>query len=168
MAAETKIQWCHHTFNPWRGCTKIHEGCANCYAERDSKRFPKVRGVWGPMGTRVRAADWSEPIRWNAAAEAAGERRRVFCASLADVFEAWDGPIVDHKGGILVSPRPADGRGDPCGGVGRRLRADNDMGNVRPTPSAALVRPALHFQENAHETKQRNPLSRRSPARWLD
>jgi protein gp37 len=101
VGAETKIQWCHHTFNPWRGCTKIAPGCENCYAARDAKRFPKIRGTWGPNGTRVRAADWNEPMRWNMAASIRGERRRVFCASLADVFEDWPGSIVDHEGAVL-------------------------------------------------------------------
>lgn len=46
-------------------------------------------GVWGPQGTREMAADdqWKNPVRWNKAARAAGRRDRVFCASLADVFE---------------------------------------------------------------------------------
>jgi protein gp37 len=89
MGANSKISWTHHTFNPWRGCTKVSEGCKNCYAETLSKRNPKVLGVWGPQGTRVMASEamWREPLKWNEEARAAGERRRVFCASLADVFE---------------------------------------------------------------------------------
>lgn len=98
MGDVTKIQWCHHTFNPWRGCSKVHTGCANCYAETEAKRFPENRGIWGPHGTRVRAADsmWLKPITWNKAAEGAGERRRVFCASLADVFEDFSGDVLNH------------------------------------------------------------------------
>lgn len=89
MGAESKIEWTHHTFNPWRGCTKVSAGCKNCYAETMSGRNPAVLGVWGPRGTRVVAAEsyWRQPLKWNAAAAAAGERHRVFCASLADVFE---------------------------------------------------------------------------------
>lgn len=89
---DTKIEWAHHTFNPWRGCTKVSEGCRNCYADAFSSRNPKVLGVWGPNGTRVVAADaaWKEPLKWDRAAKAAGERHRVFCASLADVFEGPD------------------------------------------------------------------------------
>jgi protein gp37 len=89
MAENSKIQWCHHTFNPWRGCTKVSAECDLCYAERDSKRFPAIRGVWGKYGTRVIASDamWKEPLKWNRKAETEGERKRVFCASLADVFE---------------------------------------------------------------------------------
>jgi protein gp37 len=89
MGQNSKIEWTHHTFNPWRGCTKVSEGCQHCYAETMSGRNPGTLGVWGPKGTRVVAAEnyWRQPAKWNAEAKAAGERRRVFCASLADVFE---------------------------------------------------------------------------------
>ena len=89
MGKQTKIEWTHHTFSPWRGCTKVSPGCAHCYAETMSKRNPAVLGVWGDRGTRVIAAEsyWRQPLKWNAAAAKAGERRRVFAASLADVFE---------------------------------------------------------------------------------
>ena len=90
MGANTKIEWCDHTFNPWTGCTKVSEGCANCYAEAWSKRSGLVK--WGDNGTRrlASAAKWREPLKWNRDAEKAGERRKVFCASLADVFEDRD------------------------------------------------------------------------------
>jgi protein gp37 len=107
VGAETKIEWCHATFNPWRGCAKVSAGCANCYAETMSGRNPKVLGVWGPNGTRVVAAEaqWREPLRWNEAAAARGERHRVFCASLADVFEDWRGPMVNASGERLFLDR---------------------------------------------------------------
>lgn len=89
MAENSKIEWTTHTFNPWRGCTKVSEGCRNCYAETMSGRNPKVLGVWGPSGTRVVASEamWREPLKWNADAAKRGVHARVFCASLADVFE---------------------------------------------------------------------------------
>lgn len=92
MGQNTKIEWCHHTLNPWRGCTKISAGCANCYAEKLSHRNPKSLGVWGDDGTRVVASEgmWREPLKWDRLAKDAGERHRVFCASLADVFEDRD------------------------------------------------------------------------------
>ena len=76
-------------FNPWRGCSRFSEGCRFCYAEKWANRNPAVFGKWGDQGTRIIASDttWKEPIRWDRAAEKAGERRRVFCASMADVFE---------------------------------------------------------------------------------
>lgn len=99
MGENSKIQWCDHTFNPWVGCTKVSPGCANCYAEADMdkrRHFAK----WGPHGTRVltSAANWKKPLKWNREAEQEGRPRVVFCASLADVFEDWTGPIVNSKG----------------------------------------------------------------------
>jgi protein gp37 len=102
--AETKIEWTHrngaegYTFNPWRGCSKVDPGCANCYAETMSKRNPETLGTWGTKAqgaTRVMASDamWRRPLKWNAEAKEAGQRRIVFCASLADVFEDWPGVL---------------------------------------------------------------------------
>jgi len=92
MGENSKIQWTHHTFNPWIGCAKVSAGCTNCYAEVDT--FPRVqrsrgRELWGVNARRhvTSDANWLKPIAWNREAEAAGERRRVFCASMADVFE---------------------------------------------------------------------------------
>lgn len=86
MAESTKIQWCHHTFNPWVGCSKVSEGCKNCYAEfLMDHRYGRVQ--WGPNGTRDRTKTWRDPLKWDRAARQAGEVRKVFCASLADVFE---------------------------------------------------------------------------------
>lgn len=77
MAENSKIEWTHHTWNPWRGCTKVSAGCANCYAETLSGRNPKTLGIWGPQGTRVVASEstWKEPMKWDREAAAAGERR---------------------------------------------------------------------------------------------
>ena len=92
MGKDTKIEWAHHTFNPWRGCEKVSAGCKNCYAEVQSKRNPAVLGEWGPGGQRVPAAEkyWQLPVQWNKQAQQDGERRRVFCLSLGDVFEDRD------------------------------------------------------------------------------
>src|SRR6185503_11578198 len=83
MGKNSLIEWCRHTFNAWRGCAKVSDGCTYCYAWRGSKRNPKVLGVWGLDGTRIVAAEsgWRELRHWNAEAKAAGERHRVFCSS---------------------------------------------------------------------------------------
>lgn len=146
MAENSKIEWTHHTFNPWMGCTKVSPACKNCYAERDfDHQYKKVS--WGPNGTRVLTSDanWAKPLKWNKLAQRRGQsmtygeavavygrefpdceshewdnrtkdennawlrehgvdpfgRPRVFCASLADVFEDWDGHIHDSKGEIV-------------------------------------------------------------------
>lgn len=89
MAEFSKIEWTDHTFNPWTGCTKVSPACDHCYAESWANRAgPKVGG-WGPHAERVRTtpANWKKPLKWNAQAEREGRRFRVFCASLADVFD---------------------------------------------------------------------------------
>jgi protein gp37 len=105
MGRDTKIQWAHHTMNPWRGCTKVSAGCLHCYAESLSKRNPAVLGKWGPGGTRVVASEakWAEPLKWDRLARNSAERHRVFCASLADVFEDWNGPIVNSRGEVQAT-----------------------------------------------------------------
>ena len=87
MGKETSIEWTHHTFNPWWGCVKVSAACDHCYAETWAKRLGE--DVWGPQTERRFFSDahWKEPIKWNAEAEASGARHRVFCASMADVFE---------------------------------------------------------------------------------
>lgn len=85
---DSKIEWTDHSFNPWIGCTRVSPGCQHCYAETMmADRYKKVK--WGPQGLRVRtSADyWRQPFKWNRQAAAEGVRRRVFVASLADVFE---------------------------------------------------------------------------------
>ena len=86
MGKNSKIEWTDHTFNPWWGCTRVSEACKNCYAEAWSKRVGQK--VWGPKAERRFFGDnhWLEPIKWNDAAKH-DQRRRVFCASMADVFE---------------------------------------------------------------------------------
>ena len=90
MTANTKIEWADHTFNPWEGCQKVGPGCDHCYAETRNARFGGgVALNWGPGAPRRRTskANWGQPLKWNREAEATGTRPRVFCASLADVFD---------------------------------------------------------------------------------
>ena len=90
MGENSKIEWTTHTFNPWWGCTKVSEACKHCYAESWAKRVGQK--VWGPKTDRRTFGDvhWQQPLRWNAAATGASSRPRVFCASMADVFEDRD------------------------------------------------------------------------------
>ena len=125
MSANTSIEWCDHTFNPWVGCTKVSPGCDHCYAEGWAKRAGKAGVIWGGERRRTSEANWRQPMRWNAIAAAGhfvecsgcgrrgdartweddirrkhpqaitccpdrklvATRPRVFCASLADVFD---------------------------------------------------------------------------------
>jgi protein gp37 len=123
MAENSKISWTDHTFNPWIGCTKVSPGCKNCYAETMmDHRYGKVK--WGPRGLRVRTSKtlWAKPLQWNKAewrecldcgyrgVVGSNEpyylcrcgsrnnkptRQRIFCASLADIFEHKEDQLAD-------------------------------------------------------------------------
>lgn len=119
MGTDTKIEWAHHTFNPWSGCEKVSAGCANCYA---AALPPGMRrgAEWGKDRPRVVASEsyWRQPLTWNRAAAKAGERHRVFCASTADVFEANEEldddrarlfflvQVTPHLDWLLLTKRP--------------------------------------------------------------
>lgn len=102
MGENTKIQWCHHSFNPWIGCTKVSEGCAHCYAEAQDKFRRWTPAGWGAGKPRhpIREETWKNPLRWNEWYTAAVERPRVFCASLADWLD--DEVPVDWLARLLV------------------------------------------------------------------
>jgi protein gp37 len=83
MAEHTGIEWTDATFNPWIGCMSVSLACDHCYAKTLVER-------WGgdfSARRRTSAANWKQPLRWNSSAEKAATRRRVFCSSLADVFD---------------------------------------------------------------------------------
>ena len=118
MAKNSQIEWTHHTFNPWWGCQKVSPACDNCYAELWAKRMG--RQLWGKDAPRrfFSEAHWREPLKWDNEARTAGIRKRVFCASMADVFELradlneerarlweliWNTPNLDW---LLLTKRP--------------------------------------------------------------
>lgn len=73
---KTAIEWCDKVWNPITGCTKISEGCRNCYAERVAKRF------WGERKfseVRCHAERLEQPLHWR-------RPQRVFVNSMSDLF----------------------------------------------------------------------------------
>lgn len=100
MGDQSRIEWTDATWNPTRGCSKVSEGCRNCYAMRQAIRQSGpgrayeglVRSVpgKGPQWTgEVRLAEnaLQLPLSWH-------ESRRVFVDSMSDLFheqieEAW-------------------------------------------------------------------------------
>jgi len=86
MGENTKIAWCDHTFNPWIGCQKVSPGCQNCYAEKLAHFHGWVK-EWGKDYRLTSEPNWKKPIQWAKQAVKDGVVRRVFCASLADVFD---------------------------------------------------------------------------------
>lgn len=100
MGERTEISWCDATWNPWVGCLKVSPGCQHCYAETLAGRFGL--GEWGPRGERKRTSDtnWKAPYVWNTRAERKGIRRKVFCASMADLFED-NAQVVEWRSAAL-------------------------------------------------------------------
>lgn len=91
MSDKSKIEWTDATWNPVRGCSRVSEGCRNCYAERMAGRFSGP-GLWaeglaentpaGPRWTgRVELVPdkLDQPLRWKTP-------RRVFVNSMSDLF----------------------------------------------------------------------------------
>jgi protein gp37 len=88
MAKDSAIAWTNNTYNPWIGCTKVSPACDNCYAESYSQQKRWVT-AWGkdtpryiPKTTRAQVQAWQRGLAKT------GGRKCVFCASLADIFEA--------------------------------------------------------------------------------
>jgi len=92
MATATKIEWTESTWNPVTGCTRVSEGCRNCYAERLTatrlRKTPKYVGL--AQLNSAREPRWSgeirlhpdllnEPTRWS-------QPRLVFVNSMSDLF----------------------------------------------------------------------------------
>lgn len=64
--SKTKIDYLDKVWNPMSGCAKISPGCANCYAERMSKR---LAGRFGypdnnPFRVTLHSDKLEEPLRW--------------------------------------------------------------------------------------------------------
>jgi protein gp37 len=126
---ETTIEWAHWTLNPWRGCTKatwvdaagktrMHPGCEHCYAEKDMS--VQLHGIkWGKGQARRPKAEsgWKEPLRWARAAAAAGERHRVFCASLSDLLDNEGLPTMRERLWETIRRTAMVHRGGPYHGL---------------------------------------------------
>jgi len=85
----TSIEWTDRTWNPTRGCSRVSEGCRNCYAERTATRFSNPGG---PFEDFIRAdkPQWTgkveliekhleDPLHWR-------KPQRVFVNSMSDLF----------------------------------------------------------------------------------
>lgn len=86
--ASTRIEWTDETWNPLTGCSKVSEGCRNCYAIRQARRMDG-QGV-GYDETTQEGPNWTgrinllhdrliQPLRWT-------RPRRVFVNSMSDLF----------------------------------------------------------------------------------
>lgn len=90
MGKNTAIQWAHHTWNPWKGCTKVSPGCKYCYAERNFAQYglgefnmnvTKTKTMNAPLGWAARITTHED--YWHG--------QRIFTCSWSDFFhEAAD------------------------------------------------------------------------------
>ena len=107
MADTTAIEWADATFNPWIGCTRVSPACDNCYAATSTPaRTRGMKWVTGEPRQRTTVSNWYQPIKWHKKALKTGIRPKVFCASLADVFDtevdlSWR---IDLFQLILITP----------------------------------------------------------------
>lgn len=89
VAENSAIEWTDATFNPWWGCVRVSPACAHCYADSLARRYGH-RGLWESEKVKRRFLSddhWRKPRAWNRRAASDGVRLKVFCASMADVFE---------------------------------------------------------------------------------
>lgn len=156
-----------YTFNPWIGCQKVSPGCDNCYAEAQNGRWSWNAAGWGPHASRRRtsAGYWRQPLKWNREAEASGIRRKVFCASLADVFDNHNSIATDwrldlwltiretpHLDWLLLTKRPQNvrrylppGWGDGWPNVWLGVTAENQEEADRRIPILLSTPAAVRF-----------------------
>ena len=84
-------------------------GCDNCYAKGlDGRHLRSAIDHWGPGAPReiARELNWQEPPKWDRRAAAKGIRARVFCASMADVFDKEAPRAARHRLWKLVRSTP--------------------------------------------------------------
>ncbi|HLF10637.1 MAG TPA: DUF5131 family protein [Gammaproteobacteria bacterium] len=106
MSEHTEIAWCDATFNPWWGCRKVSPACDFCYAEKFAAWI--APGLWDTAKRRTFGdKHWSEPLRWARKLPAKlGRRPRVFCASMADVFDKEAPPGARERLWDLIRATP--------------------------------------------------------------
>lgn len=91
MGDRTRIEWTEATWNPLRGCSRVSEGCRNCYAEAVAARFSGPGQPYEGLATMTKAGPrWTgqvrliedhllQPLRWQ-------RPRRIFVNSTSDLF----------------------------------------------------------------------------------
>jgi len=81
MATNTHIEWTEMTWNPVTGCTKLSQGCKNCYAERMAKRLNAMGMHRYRNGFAVTLQEdlLELPLKWK-------RPRKIFVNSMSDLF----------------------------------------------------------------------------------
>ncbi len=83
MAFNSLIEWTESTWNPITGCTKISDGCLNCYAERMAKRLAGRYGYpkENPFTLTLHPDRLSHPLNWKG-------NHNIFVCSMSDIFHS--------------------------------------------------------------------------------
>src|SRR6266511_81392 len=81
MGTRSNIEWTELTWNPVTGCTKISQGCKNCYAERMAKRLHAMGSdrYRNKFAVTLHPDLVDAPRRWRMP-------RLVFVNSMSDLF----------------------------------------------------------------------------------
>jgi protein gp37 len=162
VGADSKIEWTDHTFNPWIGCTRVSPGCDHCYAESMANRYGWAKWGQGEKRRRTSEANWLAPLRWDVKAKAVGRRLKVFCASLADVFdnevpEEWRADLfhlierTPNLDWLLLTkrignvPKMTDWRDEPHDNVWLGISVVNQEEADRDIPKLQAIPARVHF-----------------------
>lgn len=81
IVKKTKIEWTEISWNPITGCSKVSDGCKNCYAERMAKRLKAMNNPRYLNGFSITIHDdlLNEPFKWK-------KPQLVFVNSMTDLF----------------------------------------------------------------------------------
>jgi protein gp37 len=92
MADHSKIEWTEASWNPITGCTKISDGCKNCYAERMAIRLQSMGQKSYINGFELTEHErlLELPLQWK-------KPRKVFVCSMGDLFHDRVTDIFRHQ-----------------------------------------------------------------------
>ncbi|MDB5056147.1 MAG: Phage protein Gp37/Gp68 [Bacilli bacterium] len=81
MSDKSSIEWTDATWNPVTGCTKVSEGCRNCYALTFAERWRGIPGHYFKNGFDItlRPDKLDQPLKWK-------KPRKIFVNSMSDLF----------------------------------------------------------------------------------
>jgi len=107
MAQASTIEWTDAVWNPIHGCSRVSEGCRNCYAEEISARFCGSPAFAGTAEFRDGKPRWTNAITVNEAAITAPMKwrkpRRIFVNSMSDLFhDGVSDQVIDRIFAVMA------------------------------------------------------------------
>lgn len=131
MGKNSGVEWADHSWSPWKGCHRVSDGCTNCYAFRDMKRYGQQPGVV----QRTSRTTFNAPLRWE-------EPARVFVCPWSDFFieeadewrdDAWEiMRRTPHLTYLILTKRPENIAGRlPANWNSRTIKKDGAWAHVR-------------------------------------